>query len=121
MRQLVSLVFWLSLTVAGLAQPKQFSADSSQFVHELEAFIENSLQTDAEKLAFEQFAAIIRSDSLLSVTARAEVIDVFNLFLRKKARPAPHFLDYIQCYVYFTKYQRAIPISKSGKNQSLKL
>lgn len=97
---LIFFLFIWTVTIV-FAQPKQFSADSVEFVGQVEEFVGNSLQNEEEAAAFAKFISIYESDTLMTPDERAEIREVFNLFLKKKARPAPHYIDFIRCYINF--------------------
>ncbi|MCG8697549.1 MAG: hypothetical protein MI922_05805, partial [Bacteroidales bacterium] len=76
-----------------------FSDDSQKYTTELKKFMKNISGSDEELL--DKFIASWDEDSLFSPSEQKDIIEISNLLAKKRVRPAPHFVNFLNCYLVF--------------------
>ncbi len=101
-RFLFSLIIFLGLSQCISSQQlKEFSKDRSMFPEELNLFMEKNISAEeSNKLTeFKTYWA----DSLFTHDEQDRIINISQLLLNEKAKPSPHFINYLSCLTDFKK------------------
>ncbi len=88
-------------------QLKQFSEDPAIFIEELNLFMEKSL-TAEELNTLNNFKAYWEGDSLFTPDEKVRIINIAQKLLDKKAKPSPHFINYLHCLITLKKNSTGI-------------
>jgi len=96
MRQVLLFLFF-STTIIANAQIKTFSLIPEEFIVQLDEYMQTSSRDHKEiETAIESFKTNWASSALATPERQENVIKTCNLFLKKRAKPSPHFLHYIE-------------------------
>jgi hypothetical protein len=87
----------LTLPTSSIAQEfKKFSGETGTYLDELSLFMQPGLST-TEEAVFQEFIKIWHVDSLFSAEEQRNIVNLSVLLLGKKAKPSPHFSQYLEC------------------------
>ncbi len=81
---------------------RKFSGEPGTFPEELARFMQPNI-TEKEEAILQHFTAVWRIDSLYTAEEQNQIVKISMLLLEKKAKPSPHFSQYMECLIRFKK------------------